>query len=119
MKTFVITLFSIAIFITSSYSQTVNDIPINDIDVEYVQIVGTSKFMSNKVTIEIDFGQENKFWSNKQTIIKDESGKPVVFNSMIDALNFMSANGYEFETAYALTVSNANVYHFLLKRRED
>lgn len=119
MKTTVIFLFVMMLGISSSFSQTVNDIPLNQIDVEYIQIVGTSKFMSNKVMINIDFGQENKFWSNKETIVKEEDGKPVVFNSMIDALNFMSANGYDFETAYALTLSNANVYHFLLKRKKD
>lgn len=57
------------------------------------------------------------FWSNRQTVIKDQNGKPLVFNSMIDALNFMSGNGYDFETAYALTTGNGNVYHFLLKRK--
>ena len=34
---------------------------------------------------------------------------------MIDALNFMNDNGYDFEGAYALTIGNQNVYHFLLK----
>ncbi|MFT7033093.1 MAG: hypothetical protein ACJA2S_001594 [Cyclobacteriaceae bacterium] len=52
------------------FSQTVNDIPIKDIDVDYIQIVGTSKLLSNKVTIEIDFGQENKLWSVKDTQVK-------------------------------------------------
>jgi hypothetical protein len=35
---------------------------------------------------------------------------------MVDALNFMSANGYEFVDSYAITVSNRNVYHYLLKK---
>ena len=41
-------------------AQTVNDTPLKDIDVEYVQIVGTSKLLSTKLTIEIDFGQKIK-----------------------------------------------------------
>lgn len=97
-------------------AQSVNDVPIKDIDVEYVQIVGTSKLMSNKVTIEIDFGQENKFWKAQDTQVKDENGKLVSFNSMIDALNFMSKNGYDFVAAYTVTVSNQNVYHYLLRK---
>lgn len=119
MKTILFLISVLAISFTNAFSQTVNDIPLKDIDVEYVQIVGTSKLLSNKVTVEIDFGQENKFWSNKQTIIKDENAKPVVFNSMVDALNFMSENGYDFETAYALTIGNSNVYHFLLKKKKE
>lgn len=100
-------------------AQTVNDIPINEIDVEYIQIVGTSKLLSNKVTIQIDFGQENKYWSNKDTQVKDENGKLVVFNSMIDSLNFLSENGYEFVNAYAITLGNQNVYHYILKRKDN
>jgi hypothetical protein len=103
--------------IPTIYSQTVNDKPLKDIDVEYVQIVGTSKMMSSKLTIEIDFGQENSMWTAKDTQVKDENGKLKVFNSMIDALNFMSKNGYNFVSAYAISVSGQNVYNYLLKKR--
>jgi hypothetical protein len=100
-------------------AQTVNDTPLKDIDVEYVQILGTSKLLSTKLTIEIDFGQRTKFFSSgKETIVKDIDGKAVDFNSMIDALNFMSKNGYEFANAYAITVGNQNVYHYLLRNKK-
>lgn len=118
-RLFLITLAFCSFGLTSAFSQTVNDIPIKDIDVDYIQIVGTAKLMSNKVTVEIDFGQENKYWSAKDTQVKDENGKLVNFNSMIDALNFLSKNGYEFVNAYAITVSNQNVYHYMLKKKKD
>lgn len=105
-------------FTTLTYSQTVNDQPLSEIDVDYVQIVGTSKLLSQKLTIEIDFGQENRLFKSRDTQLKDETGKNLVFNSMIDALNFMSRNGYEFIDAYTLTQGNNNVYHYLLKRQE-
>jgi len=38
---------------------------------------------------------------------------------MIDALNFMNDNGYDFESAYALTIGNQNVYHFLLRKNNN
>lgn len=38
------------------------------------------------------------------------------FNSMIDALNYMGTQGWEFVQAYAITMGNTNVYHFLMKR---
>ena len=101
-------------------AQTVNDMPIKDIDVEYLQIVGTSKLFSTKLTIQIDFGQRTKFFSSgKETIVKDDEGKALDFNSMIDALNFMSKNGFEFVNAYVLTVSNQNVYHYILRNRKN
>ncbi len=117
-KIFLIT--TLAIISFSLKAQTVNDIPIKDIDVEYVQIVGTSKLFSTKLTIQIDFGQRTKLFSlGKETIVKDEDGKTLEFNSMIDALNFMSKNGFEFVNAYAITVSNQNVYHYLLRNRKN
>ncbi len=118
MKKLVLAAFIIACTFTIK-AQTVNDIPLKDIDVEYVQIVGTSKLLSTKLTIEIDFGQRTKFFSTgKETIVKDEVGRAVDFNSMIDALNFMSANGYEFVNAYAITIENRNVYHYLLRNKK-
>ena len=105
--------------LSKTFSQTVNDKSIKEIDVEYVQIVGTSKLMSTKLSIEIDFGQENKFWTAKDTQVKDENGKLMIFNSMIDALNFMSKSGYDFVNAYVITISSQNVYHYLLKKRKS
>jgi len=116
MKTLFITL-SLLLTFTLTNAQTINDKPISEIDSEYMQIVGTGKMLSNKVNIQIDFGQFQKFMSSKN-VIKDKDGKLMDFNSMIDALNFMSGNGYEFVTAYTLTVGNQNVYHYLLRKRE-
>ena len=114
-----ILLFAFAFIGQQAFSQTVNDIPIKEIDVAYVQIVGTSKLMSTKLSIRIDFGQETKFFSGgREAIVKDASGKPTKFNSMIDALNFMNENGYDFVSAYTLTMGNQNVYHFLLRKSE-
>lgn len=101
----------------SAQSQTVNDVPLSSINVDYMRIVGTSKLLSTKVNVEIDFGQESGFWKRNNKI-KDANGKALKFNSMIDALNFMSKNGYEFVTAYVITISNQNVYHYLLKKKK-
>jgi hypothetical protein len=101
----------------ASFSQTVNGVPLKDIDVEYVQIVGTARgAWSQKVKIDINFGQKLKAFTSEDTEIKDENGKELKLNSMIDALNFMVENKYEFVTAYAITILNQNVYHFLLRK---
>ncbi|WP_417237185.1 MULTISPECIES: hypothetical protein [Flavobacteriaceae] len=104
----------------SLFSQTVNDVPLKDIDVEYLQIVGTSKLLSDKVIIEIDFGQNTTFFatSRKETVVKDENGKNLKFNSMIDALNYLTKHGFKFVQAYAISIGNQNVYHYLM-RKED
>jgi hypothetical protein len=44
--------------------------------------------------------------------IRTGSDSPYVFNSIIDALNFMTKDGWEFVQAYAFSVGQSgNVYH--------
>ena len=83
----------------------------------YCEIVGTEKFLSTKVTITVDFGQRMKLFGNNR--MKDEAGKPIIFNTMIDTLNFMGKQGWEFAQAYTITISDQNMYHFLLKKPFD
>tara|TARA_A100001015_G_C14756824_1_gene619807 strand:+ start:30 stop:380 length:351 start_codon:yes stop_codon:yes gene_type:complete len=101
-----------------TYSQSINGVPFSEIDSEYIEIVGTAKALSNKVTINIDFGQSTKLLgsSKKQFSILDKDNKKVEFNSMIDALNFMTKNGYKFEQAYVITAGGSNVYRYLLSK---
>jgi hypothetical protein len=80
----------------------------------YCEIVGTAKILSNKVTIQIDLGQKAKYFEDKR--LKDNSGNPIIFNSMIDALNFMGKQGWDFAQAYTVTIGQSNVYHYLLKK---
>lgn len=82
----------------------------------YAEIVGTSGFLTTKVTVQIDFGQKKSFWNNN-TVLKDEKGNAIKFNSMVDAMNFMGGLGWDFAQAYAITSGNQNVYHFLLKKK--
>lgn len=115
-KLITLTVCLVILGLSHSFSQTVNDIPINEIDVEYIQIVGTGNFQSGRIKVKIDFGNENKYLSTKETRIKDENGKLLEFNSMVDALNFFSKNGYEFIEAYSLSFEYNECY-FMLKKR--
>jgi hypothetical protein len=83
---------------------------------QYCMVVATPKMLSNKVTITVDFGQETKFFSLKDQSLKDSEGKPIVFNSAVDALNYMSTQGWFFVNAYTLQVSGANVMYYVLRR---
>lgn len=103
-----------------SVAQTVNDVPIKDINVDYVQIIGTGRGLSTKMNIRLDFGQETKSFSLKNGLkIKDERGISVKFNSMIDALNFMSENGYEFQFAYTSKENDNDALYYILKRKKQ
>ena len=82
---------------------------------EYCMILATEKFMSNKLTITIDYGQERKYFTDYR--YKDSEGKVKTFNSVIDVLNYQNSQGWEFVNAYVITVASQNVYHYVMKRR--
>lgn len=101
-------------------SQTVNNVPIKDLDVEYIQIVGRQKFLSSKVNVEIDFGQDAPlFGSARHTIIKDKDGIKMVFNSMVLALNFMTKYGYEFVQAYTTHGEDSSTVYYLMRKKRN
>lgn len=83
---------------------------------QYCMILATSKFLSSKVNITVDFGQETKLFSFKDNRLKDDEGKIIAFNSVIDALNYMATQGWLFVNAYCITVSGQNVYHYVMRK---
>jgi hypothetical protein len=84
---------------------------------KFCLLLATGKLFSNEVDITIDYGQDATFFEDKR--IRDVNGKIIVFNSVIDALNYMGSIGWEYVNAYAITIGNQNVYHYLLKSKTD
>ena len=84
----------------------------------YCEIVGTQKFLSTKVIVTVDYGEERAFFQN-MAIKDEETGKAQSFNSMVDALNYMGSKGWEFVQAYVVSTgtNNYSVYHWLLKKK--
>lgn len=82
----------------------------------YCELVGTQNLLG-KTIVSIDFGQVSLFSDNRMV---DENGNVLKFNSMVDAMNYMGALGWEFEQAYVVThdygKSATNVYHWLLSK---
>ncbi|MCJ8153275.1 hypothetical protein MKJ01_05805 [Chryseobacterium sp. SSA4.19] len=119
MKNKMLTFFVTLAMTQVAFAQTVNDVPIKDIDVDYIQIIGTGRSLSTKVNVEIDFGQETKSISFKNgTNIKDDRGRNMKFNSMMDALNFMSANGFSFQFAYTMNDEKDKAIYYILKKNK-
>ncbi len=96
---------------------TINGELLKQLHVEYIQIMGVAKFMSKRLTIQIDYGQYDDMWSGNDTKLLDGKGRTLTFNSMVDALNFFSLNGFDFVHAYAFSTGGSNVYHYLLRKR--
>jgi len=82
---------------------------------QYCEVVATGKFLSNKVTIDIDYGEERSFWKDHR--LKDENGKFKKFNSVIDALNYLGKEGWKLVNAFPITEGNGpKVYHYVFKK---
>jgi hypothetical protein len=85
----------------------------------YCEIVGRAALsLTGKIKIEVDFGQANKVFEGfNNDMLKDPvTGKPMKFNSMIDALNHMASKGWLFVNAYQITDSNGTEYHYIMRR---
>ena len=81
---------------------------------QYCQVIATPRLLSNKVTIDIDFGEEKSYW--KDTRLKGYDGKFKKFNTIIDALNFMGKEGWVFINAYPVRSNDTEIYHFAFKK---
>ena len=60
------------------------------------------------------------FSANDSRVRDEQTGKVKAFNSMVDALNAMGKDGWEFVQTY--TVGDAQsgyVYHWLLKQKRE
>ena len=82
---------------------------------QYCQVISTPRLLSNKVTIDIDFGDEKSFWRDER--VKTYDGKLKKFNTIIDALNFMGKEGWIFINAYPVKMAGAEIYHFAFKKQ--
>ena len=87
----------------------------------YCELVGSGQLLSTKVTVYVDFGQATKLFQFNDSRLKDADGKPIKFNSMVDAMNYMGKDGWQFVQAYVVTDVNTknNIYHWLLKKEMD
>jgi hypothetical protein len=82
---------------------------------QYCQIIATPRLLSNKVTIDIDYGDEKSFWHD--TRLKTDAGKLKKFNTVIDAINYMSREGWIFMNAYPVRMGETEIYHFAFKKQ--
>ena len=65
----------------------------------YCTLTAQGRLFSTKVTITIDFGDRMKAFADNR--LKDKRGKPIIFNTAVDALNFMGSRGWELVQAYS------------------
>lgn len=92
--------------------------PVDSIKYTYCEIFTKESGMSGKVTIEVNYGQTSKPFS--ETSYKSPVFTPV-FSAIVDALNYMGKNGWEVIQVYAVLTGPSSMatfsYHYLLKKR--
>lgn len=87
----------------------------------YCEIVAKEiGLLKKKIKIEVDFGDKKSLF--RELIgdpLKDKkTGKTICFNSIIDALNYMSNEGWLFVSAYTLTdKDHASVLRYLMRKK--
>lgn len=81
---------------------------------QYCQLIVMQRLLSNKVTIDLDFGEEKSFWKNHR--LKSADGKIKKFNTVIDAMNYMGTAGWIFINAYPIRTGESEIYHFAFKK---
>lgn len=86
----------------------------------YCQLIAQQKGMfSSKVKIRVDFGDEISMWKGVEKVRDEETGKVKVFNTIIDALNYMGKEGWSLVNAFPVGNKKSSVYHFFFKRSDN
>ena len=91
----------------------------------YAQLSCEGQLFSSKVKVSIDFGQSTSWLTSmSESRLVDRDGKEIKFNSMIDALNYLTQFGWRFAQAYVVPHGNRDgvggtTYWILFKDVDD
>ncbi|HUR65577.1 MAG TPA: hypothetical protein VMZ03_04435 [Chitinophagaceae bacterium] len=83
---------------------------------QYCRVIAQNRLLSNKVNIDIDFGDERKLFSDNR-MRDEETGKLKKFNTVVDALNYMGSQGWILVNAFPiLEGTNNTTLHYYFKK---
>jgi hypothetical protein len=84
---------------------------------QYCRVEATGRLFSNKVTIDVDFGDSRKVFADYR-LRDEETGKLKKFNSITDALNYMGAQGWSLVNAFPIVTgtTSSSTYHYYFKK---
>ena len=91
----------------------------------YAELSCDQQLFSSKVKVSIDFGQSTSWLTSmSESRLVDSSGKDIKFNSMIDALNYLTQFEWRFAQAYVVPSGTGNsirgtTYWILYKDVDD
>ncbi|QES89231.1 hypothetical protein [Rhizosphaericola mali] len=83
---------------------------------QYCELNTHPKALSNKVSIDINFGQFRRFFASPQRL-HDEEGRIKNFNSVVDALNYMGFQGWKLVNVVSCSDSSSSGYSYYFKKK--
>lgn len=97
------------------YSQKVNgeDLSLKK-DLHYIEIVAVGKLFSSKIIISVDYGQQLD--GKNDTRVDGEDGKPITFNSNMDALNYFYRWGWDLMLTYTASTGGESVVRYVMQK---
>ncbi|HCD89555.1 MAG TPA: hypothetical protein DEQ87_18245 [Algoriphagus sp.] len=95
-KPFFLMIILIISFSYLSHAQNVGGVALEDIKSTYIHLSRVGSTFKSKIRVSVDFGQRLRDDRLQKSFIVDSDGRPIEFNSMIDALNLFDLLGYEY-----------------------
>lgn len=100
-------------------AQTINDVKLSDLKEEYLEATEYRQLLSEKTFIALDYGQKKDANNFRETVVRDEKGKYLEYNSVIDFVNKMKPYGYELFQVYTLGNSEKSWPKYVLKKKSN
>lgn len=98
-------------------AQTINGVKLSELKTPFLEFHAYKQDFGSKVLVKLEYGQ--KVVNDRQaSIVKDENGKQMEFNSAMDFINKMTEFGYELMTAYAVTYNKDDIQKFYILKRK-
>lgn len=109
----------------TSKAQTINGIKISELNRPYIEMLGTQKgtFSIGKIIVTVNYGESKNFKELKSDSFKlkhlnavlDKNGKLVIFQNMVEALNYFNNFGYEYVDSTYKESGSQTVIHYMLR----
>jgi hypothetical protein len=101
---------------TSVKAQTVDGVKLSDLKETYLEVSEYRRLLGEKTFIALDFGQKKDINNFREVVVRDEKGKYLEYNSMMDFINKMQQYGYELFQVYSLGTSENTWPRYILKK---
>ena len=83
---------------------------------QYCRLVAQNRLLSNRVNIDVDYGDERKLFSDNR-MRDEETGRIKKFNTVVDALNYMGSQGWILVNAFpVMDGTNNTTLHYYFKK---